>query len=225
MAIKELIQITLLSFFLIAAPAPAAAETNVDTRPAVIASMLESYKPWYEDVNEEPVARKARLLMLATAQVHAVDLMMCSGQYDTEECIKKFEADPRQLYALLLTAGWWETRYNSRIHAGRCNKDECDGGKARGVYQAHANGTYPKEIWNASQGDDWEGTLAATQAAAYSFSSAWKGCKNRAGIQGVWCAYGRGRCHKSYPGAIHRMHWSIREYKKLKGLMPMAGDH
>ena len=193
-----------------------------DERPAAIASILETYEPWWQDLKEEPVARKARLLLLATAQVEAVDHMTCAGKWEGTDCVKKFDADPLELYALLLTAGWWETRYNSRIHAGNCGEDECDGGRARGVYQVHLNGTYPEEIWYHAEGDDFDSTLNATEAAAYSLSSAWKACKKRAGTKGVWAAYGRGACYRSYPGMVSRHRWSRRQLRALRKVMPGA---
>jgi hypothetical protein len=48
--------------------------------------------------------------------------------------------------AFLLAWGKSETNFSLRIHRGQCNAWECDGGRARGPWQAHKNGM-PDERW------------------------------------------------------------------------------
>ena len=49
--------------------------------------------------------------------------------------------------AFLLAWGKAETHFSLRIHRGECHSWECDGGKARGPWQAHRNGM-PDERWS-----------------------------------------------------------------------------
>ena len=49
--------------------------------------------------------------------------------------------------AFLLAWGKSETNFSLRIHRGECKDWECDGGKARGPWQAHRNGM-PDEFWD-----------------------------------------------------------------------------
>jgi len=48
--------------------------------------------------------------------------------------------------AFLLAWGKAETHFSLRIHRGECRRWECDGGKARGPWQAHKNGM-PDDQW------------------------------------------------------------------------------
>lgn len=53
--------------------------------------------------------------------------------------------------AFLLAWGNAETNFSLRIHRGECNRWECDGGRARGPWQAHKNGM-PDERWEKMVG-------------------------------------------------------------------------
>ena len=177
----------------------------------MVLTLLLSLSPWHEDINEENEARKARLGLISDSQVEVADKLTCGGQYGVPRCVVVFAGTRNELLSLLITAGWWETRYSARIHAGDCKEDECDGGAARGVYQVQQNGFVPKELWEKSLGDTPEATYAATMAAALSFSQAWKACHARHGMRGVWSAYGRGKCVSSYRTLTSRVRWSKRQ--------------
>ena len=53
--------------------------------------------------------------------------------------------------AFLLAWGNAETNFSLRIHRGECNQWECDGGRARGPWQAHRNGMN-EERWSRMVG-------------------------------------------------------------------------
>ena len=53
--------------------------------------------------------------------------------------------------AFLLAWGNAESNFSLRIHRGDCNHWECDGGRARGPWQAHKNGM-PDERWEKMVG-------------------------------------------------------------------------
>jgi len=174
-----------------------------------ILALLLTFQPWWQDYYEPAESRATRLQKIAHAQ-------MIVGETVSRRK-GAFPGTDKQLVALLMTAGWWETRYNSRIHAGNCYEDECDGGRARGVYQVQKNGVYPDEYWEKSEGDGWEPTYYATLSAALSFTHAWKVCHERYGIKGVWAAYGRGTCTSTFPGHISRVRWYRKRLKDLGG--------
>jgi len=161
----------------------------------LVLALILTFSPWYEDINEKD--REGRMATIAFTQVEV------GAQLAGEE----FPGTQEELVALLMTAGWWETRYNKRIHAGNCHADECDGGKARSVYQIQMNGTYPDEIWEDSVGLGMVPTFFATMGAGLSFSAAWRACHEAYGIRGVWAAYGIGRCDGSFPHLISRVRW------------------
>lgn len=178
--------------------------------------LLLSFKPWYQDIDEPKEARIERFDVVARAQVEVGAQLTCSGAFESEGCARAFPGTQGELIALLMTAGWWESRYNRRIHAGECASDECDGGASRSVYQVQNNGTYPEELWENSVGLDYESTLNATRAAALSFSAAWRVCHKKHGTKGVWAAYGRGHCTASFPGQISRNRWYQRRLRQLR---------
>ncbi len=192
---------------------------QADTPEQALGSLLESFVPWYEDLKEDPHARKARLRTIARAQLYAAQEATCTGHAKGSKCKRKFGGSAHQLIALLLTAGWWETRFSRRVHAGECRKDECDGGRARSVYQVQLNGVVPRELWENAEGLDWDSTLAATRAATFSFSAAWRACRKRHGVRGVWGAYGRGFCGGQYQ-VLQRTRWYQRQLQNLERLFP-----
>ena len=73
------------------------------------------------------------------AQLEAVAKAVASVSQSPEEA------------AFLLAWGKAETHFSLRIHRGECRTWECDGGKARGPWQAHKNGM-PDERWNKMTG-------------------------------------------------------------------------
>ncbi len=69
------------------------------------------------------------------AQLEAVAKAVASVSHTSEEA------------AFLLAWGKAETHFSLRIHRGECRTWECDGGKARGPWQAHRNGM-DDDRWN-----------------------------------------------------------------------------
>lgn len=159
------------------------------TKADVLLDVIENRPRWWEDAKEDPEERKARLSILSQEIIAA-----SSGA-------KGFSGSEAELVALITTAGFWESRYNSRIHKGNCRPTECDKGRSRSPFQLKPRkfgGVVPNSLWERIAGAGRDSDRAATQGAALAFTAAWKACKHRQGVRGVFGAYGRGRCSSQY---------------------------
>lgn len=149
----------------------------------------------------------ARLVMVSDLQREVSEQLTCSEAYASESCERRFAGTAQELRRLLVTAGWWESRYGLRFHANDCKPNECDGGKAVGLYQIHDQLFFPDGLWESAKGLSRDATYSATLGAGLAFSQAWSACKSKHGIRGVWSAYGRGNCTQHYPTLGGRVQW------------------
>jgi len=196
------------AFALLGATEPKNEQEVSHTSVEKVSAHLVSLPLWWEDARlEKPEDRKERLDIVADTQLDVAYELTCTGVYDTPECEPQFHSDYRKLVGLIITAGFWETRYARRIQLGDCKKkgekmplggvasrNECDSGRARSVYQVQKNGAYPEELWDNALGLDWQSHRDAAMAAGLTFSHAWKKCYGNHGDYGVWGAYAIGKC-------------------------------
>ena len=116
---------------------------------AILFTIL-AFPPFHEDTQTED----------KRAQLEAVAHAIASVARSADEA------------AFLLAWGKAETNFSLRIHRGECRHWECDGGKARGPWQAHKNGM-SDERWSKMTGVENVQTQAeqAVQHARWALSA------------------------------------------------------
>jgi len=143
---------------------------------------------------------------IATAVAHASHRATCTDAYDDPRCEPIWHGSSRKLAAMLVTKGWWESRFVSNVHAGQCKDYECDATKTRWgiVHRARSpwqiqRTSYSEALWDDMLGDDLEPTRNAAWVAAKILSTGRNKCRSDYGTLS-W--YGVQRCEWS--GAKNR---------------------
>jgi hypothetical protein len=139
------------------------------------------------------------------------------GTVDTERLAEAVTGEaahsprsPHEWSRLLLAVAENESRLSQRIADGRCKPLECDRGKARGLWQIHAN-ALNREQWSKQDGDlELQAKLASEQLKRAYWTCARSGVP---WLQGTLNAYAGRRCgDSSWPGLQAR----ISTYERLK---------
>jgi hypothetical protein len=162
-----------------------------------VLAILLSLPPAYAD-NETTEQRDDRMFTIASAIDEVSDRATCQGFYDEDGCLPIWSGTKRQLDALLVTKGWWESRFSLRVHAGKCRPDECDFGRARSPWQLQRT-AYSEPEWSTMVGVGLRPTRQAAWSAAKVLSEGMRRCKSPHGAL-AW--YGVQRCQWS--GAKNR---------------------
>lgn len=135
----------------------------------VIFAVLMGLPPWHGDAKED--GREARMEVVASAIDAAASRAVCDGAGD--DCERVWPLGKAELAAMLVTLGWWESRYARHVQLGKCGRAECDpvrlrGGRvvhrARSYWQIQASFAVPVGEWRGIAGDDG---LATTERAAW----------------------------------------------------------
>jgi hypothetical protein len=173
--------------------------------------MLHTLPPAYADIDEPN--RHERLETIAMACTQAVQLATCTGPYEQKKtCEIKWNYDQYDLLALIVTKGWWESRFALNVHQGNCRSYECDPIKMRTTGKiVHLARTpwqfqrtaYSETYWDKMVGTDLESTRLAAYTAAIILSRGRDACKSEQGAI-VW--YGRGRCRSDSRHLLNRYH-------------------
>lgn len=94
-----------------------------------ITVILLSLEPSYSD-KETWFERATRMETIAHAIDDASSKATCSDKYDVPNCKKDWPKDKRSLGLLLVTTGFWESRFAKNVHEGKCRTYECDSFRA-----------------------------------------------------------------------------------------------
>lgn len=172
-----------------------------------------AYGPKPAELLEERERRYARIaISIDQASSRAVELKKWPGTQD-------------ELVGMLVTLGWWESRFAHHVHAGKCRPKlgECDPYKradgtlialAATPWQLQANGIIKPREWKRLTGTDYISTLRAAWAASRVISRARQACK---GGSKTWptraiARYARGTgC--GWRGAPKRARWFERTWR------------
>lgn len=182
--------------------------------------LLLSLSPAHSD-GEDWEARTARMTVLASAIDNASSWATCTDKYKpTEEkpCTVQWTGEKKDLAILLVTKGYWESRFAKNVHEGKCKFYECDPHtnkdgsithRARTPWQMQLTSFVKKDEWDRMNGATQEATNTAAGVAARILSRAFTRCHN--GIYGAISGYA-GNMGCSWTGVANRFD----TFKKLK---------
>jgi hypothetical protein len=178
---------------------------------AILAALLSL--PRYAADTETPEARTTRLTTVANSIEDATQRATCSGEFaKLAECKKFWPGRQQDLRALLITIGYFETAYAQHVHEGHCRPHECDGGRARGLWQVQRHGLVPSAAWERIVGADDYSTQISAYLAAKVLGSDLSKCGT---IEGAVSMYATGNSC-SWDGAKARVDFSNKVSFKLQ---------
>lgn len=162
---------------------------------ATVLSMLLSLPPAYTDAEE--TGRDQRMQTVAEAIAHAATRATCVDPYNDPRCEPIWERSEVELAALLVTKGWWESRFARNVHEGNCKPYECDAVRtafgirhmSRTPWQFQRT-SYSQDLWDKSVGVDFEATRNAAWVATRVLARGMSQCKNAYGALS-WYAVNR----------------------------------
>lgn len=149
-----------------------------------ILTLLLAGLPAYSIDRESPAEREERMAVVAWSIAAATEEQVMLGRWPS--------ARREELAVMLVTLGWWESRFARHVHAGMCRAHECDHGLARSPWQVHAGGPVSAELWGQMADDSRESTLAGARGAARLVVAARGACGSA--VDGVIGTYMTGRC-------------------------------
>lgn len=158
-----------------------------------ITGLLDNLPTHYLDT-ETPSERKVRLNTIATSIDRAASRAVCEAPYASTKfrtCTPIFKGTKDEMVILLVTIGFWESRFAQNIHEGKCRAWQCDpiqykdtaGNIIKVVHKAHTNwqlqyNTSIATEWRVMVGTDQNSTDAAAWASAKMLSRGYNSCGN-----------------------------------------------
>ncbi len=131
-------------------------------------------------------------------------------------------ANTPELAAMLVTLGWYESKFATRIAEGRCKPFECDRGRARGVFQIHRRAGMTDAEWDGLLGTGEEPTLAAAREAARRVNAARARCRSLESSQdwaaGVFSSLAGRGCVGNFKTRAQR----VATFRRLLGVRPKS---
>lgn len=173
-----------------------------------ITLMLLSLEPSYGD-KESWEARTERMTVIAKAVDDAASKATCSDAYAIPSCEKKWAGSKKELAILLITKGYWESRFAKNVHEGKCRDKECDAivvtGKvhhlARSPWQIQRTPSLVSaDEYKQMNSSTVEGTTVSANVAARYLITGFNSCHT---IKGAISMYGGAGC-KNYSWAASR---------------------
>lgn len=120
--------------------------------------------------------------------------------------IRRAAPEDAELRWMLLTTAQHESHFALRIHEGKCRPGECDGGRARSLWQLHRNARMKPGEWESLAGTSQEATDLGARLAAGLLRGARASCGD---AEGALSLYARGGGCK-WSGARQRVEWMRR---------------
>lgn len=158
-----------------------------------ITAILLSLEPSYSD-KETWEERSARMEIVAEAIEDASSKATCEEEYNTPDCKKTWIKGRRSLALLLITKGFWESRFAKNVHEGKCRPYECDayttGGnrrhRARSPWQVQRTGLVSKEEYDKMSSSTLESTKMSANVAARYLIMGMNTCKTISGAMSIY---------------------------------------
>jgi hypothetical protein len=172
-----------------------------------ITMLLLSFEPSYSD-KETWEQRTARMELIATAIDDAASKATCSDKYEDPKCQKTWLQSKKNIALLLVTKGYWESRFAKNVHEGNCRVDECDSyrvnGKthhrARSLWQIQKTGLETHEEYAQMNSSSIEATTMSANIAVRHLVLGMNKCRT---ILGTIALYG-GAPSCDWSGAVPR---------------------
>lgn len=147
--------------------------------------------PVYHLDKEAPSERSARMLVVAQSIDAAVSKATCDGPFADDACKPVWAGSREELGALLVTVAWHETALAQHVHAGRCERWECDHFAARSIFQLHVNPWVSHATWDQLEGTGYVPTVTSAYAAARILGAGLKRCRSPEASMGF---FANGNC-------------------------------
>lgn len=172
-----------------------------------ITMVLLSLQPSYGD-GETWQGREDRMNVIAQAIDDASSKATCSDKYAIDKCVPSWPKNKRSLAFLLVTKGFWESRFAKNVHEGRCKPYECDSfasngnvfHRARSPWQIQRTGLVSRDEYAIMNSASVESTTMSANVAVRYLSLGMKHCGT---IHGAMAIYGgAGSCN--WPGVNNR---------------------
>jgi hypothetical protein len=162
---------------------------------AYITTILLGLQPAYGD-NETWQERSERMTIVAHAIDDASSKATCSDKYDVKDCAPTWPQDKRSLAILLITKGYWESKFAKNVHEGKCRPYECDAVKnakgqtvshrARSPWQIQRTGLVTKEEYTNMASSSLESTTISANVAVRHLSIGMRKCNTILGAMSVY---------------------------------------
>lgn len=193
---------------------------------AYITTVLMSLGPSYAD-GETWEQRNERMTIVAKAIDDAASKATCSDQYAGGGCKKTWTKDKKSLALLLVTKGFWESRFSKNVHEGNCRAYECDAYKvankvyhrARSPWQVQKTGLVTEEEYAKMASASLESTTMSANVAARYLTRGYAHCKT---IPGAISNYAGAGC--SWKGTKPRFAFYESLYKKTNEELEKEAD-
>jgi hypothetical protein len=159
-----------------------------------ITVILLSLEPSYSD-KETWLERSARMETIAQAIDDASSRATCSDKYDVLDCKKSWPKDKRSLGLLLVTTGFWESRFAKNVHEGKCRTYECDSfrtadgrirHRARSPWQIQKTVFVTKDEYSKMNDSSIESTTMSANVAIRHLSHGVKTCSTFVGAMAFY---------------------------------------
>ena len=174
-----------------------------------ITTVLLSLQPPYGD-GETWQQRSDRMAIVAEAIDDASSRATCSDKYESDKkCVRTWQKDKKSIALLLVTMGYWESKFAKNVHEGKCKKYECDPSisadgsvyhKARSPWQIQKTGLESKEEYAKMKSASLESTTISANVATRHLVLGMKQCGS---IHGAMAIYG-GASSCAWPGVSAR---------------------
>ncbi len=158
-----------------------------------IVAILLSLEPSHYD-RETWQERTARMEIIANAISDASSRATCEEKYNTPYCKKTWVNGRRNLALLLVTKGYWESKFAKNVHEGKCHPTECDAyitngnryHRARSPWQIQKTNLVSKDEYSMMNSSTQEATTMSTNVAVRHLVLGMNMCKTISGTMAIY---------------------------------------
>jgi len=160
-----------------------------------ITTILLGLQPSYGD-KETWQERTDRMTIIAQAIDDASSRSTCSDKHDVPDCKPTWPSDKESLALLLVTTGYWESKFAKNVHEGKCKPYECDaiknlsgktiGHRAKTIWQIQKTPLETREEYDKMNSSSLESTTMAAIVAIRHLALGMKKCNTTIGAMSMY---------------------------------------